>query len=76
MTPKNAAASRWWEEVLAFFCKPPISDLVVGKAKFDGKVFERIDHIKRHFHPFGAVDSLGYIFDLIDKQKDDKLVVS
>ncbi len=22
-TPKNAAASRWWEEVLAFFCEPP-----------------------------------------------------
>ncbi len=38
---------------------------------------ERIDYINRHFHPFGAVDSLGNIFDLIDiKQKDEEPVIS
>ena len=35
----NAAASGWWEEVLAFFCKPPVSDLFVGETCFDGKDF-------------------------------------
>jgi hypothetical protein len=44
---------------------------------FDGKGFDHIDHIDRHFHPSGAVDALGYIFDLINiKQKDNKPVVS
>jgi hypothetical protein len=77
MTPKNAAASKWWEEVLAFFCEPPISDIFVCKTKFDGKDFERIKHIEQHVHPSGAVDSLGYIFNLIDiKKKDDKPVIS
>jgi hypothetical protein len=56
---------------------PPVSDLFVGETCFDSKGFECIDHIDRHFHPSGAVDALGYIFDLIDiKQKDNKPVVS
>ncbi len=77
MTPENVAASGWWEEVLVFFCEPPISNHFVGKTKFDGKGFEHIEHIEQHFHSSGAVDSLGYIFDLIDiKQKDDKPVIS
>ncbi len=72
-----ATASRWWEEVLAFFYEPPVSDLFVGETKFDGKGFERLKYIDHHFHPSGAADSLGYIFDLIDiKQKDDKPIVS
>ena len=76
-TPDNAAASGWWEEVLAFYCEPPVSDLFVGETRFDGKGFERIDYIERHFHPSGAVDSLGYIFDLIDiKQSESEQVVS
>jgi len=76
-TPDNAAASGWWEEVLAFYCEPPVSDLFVGETRFDGKGFERIDYIKWHFHPSGAVDSLGYIFELIDiKQSESKPVVS
>ncbi len=71
------AASVWWEEVIPYFCEPPVSDLFVGETCFDGKGFECIDHIYHHFHPSGAVDALGYIFNLIDiKQKDDKLVVS
>jgi hypothetical protein len=69
------AASVWWEEVIAYFCEPPVSDMFVGKTCFDGKGFECIDYIDRHFHPSGAIDALGYIFDLIDiKQKDNKPV--
>jgi hypothetical protein len=68
-TSENATASGWWEEVLAFFCEPPVSDLFAGETKFDGKGFERLECIDHHFHPSGAVDSLGYIFDLIDIKK-------
>ncbi len=65
-TDTNMAASVWWEEVIAYFCEPPVSVLFVGETRFDGKGFERIDHIDHHFHPSGAVDALGYIFDLIN----------
>jgi hypothetical protein len=76
-TDTNIAASVWWEEVIAYFCGPPVSDLFVGETCFDGKGHTRIDYIDRHFHPSGAVHALGYIFDLIDiKQKDDKPVIS
>ena len=61
----NAAASVWWEEVIAFYCQPPVSDLFVEEHRFDGKGFEVIAHIDQHFNPSGAADSLGYIFDLI-----------
>ena len=72
-----AAASGWWKEVLAFFCKPPMSNLFVGENRFDEKGFERITYINCHFHPSGALDCLGYIFDLTDiKQKDSEPVVS
>ncbi len=30
-TSDNAAASGWWEEVLAFYCEPTVSDLFVGE---------------------------------------------
>ncbi len=26
-TDANAAASVWWEEVITYYCRPPISDL-------------------------------------------------
>ncbi len=36
-----------------------------------------INYINKHFNPSGAVDSLGYIFDLIDiKQEPDELLVT
>ncbi len=55
----------------------PVSDLFVSETKFDGKGFEWLEYIDRHFHPSWAVNLLRYIFDLIDiKQKDDKLIVS
>jgi hypothetical protein len=73
----NMAESVWWEEVIAYFCEPPVSNLLVGEACFDGKGFKCIDPVDRHFHPSGDVDALGYIFDLIDiKQKDNEPVVS
>jgi len=67
----------WWEEVIAFYCKPPVSDLFVEEHRFDGKGFEMIAHIDHHFNPSGAVDSLAYIFDLIDiKQSEQESVVT
>ena len=76
-TDANAAASIWWEEVIAFYCKPPVSDLFVEEHRFDGKGFEMIAHIDQHFNPSGAVDSLAYIFDLIDiKQTEQESVVT
>jgi hypothetical protein len=76
-TSPNAAASVWWEEVIAYYCKPPVSDLFVEEHRFDGKGFEMIAHIDHHFNPSGAVDSLGYIFDLIDiKQTEQESVVT
>jgi len=76
-TELNAAASIWWEEVIAYYCKPPVSDLFVEEHRFDGKGFEMIAHINQHVNPSGAVDSLGYIFDLIDiKQAEQESVVT
>ncbi len=52
-------------------------DLFVEESRFDGKGFEMIDYINKHFNPSGAVNSLGYIFDLIDiKQGQDEPVVT
>jgi hypothetical protein len=76
-TGANIAASVWWEEVIAFFCEPPVSDLFVGETRFDGKGFKRIDYIDCHFYPPGVINSLGYIIDLIDiRQKTEEPVVS
>jgi len=76
-TELNAAASIWWEEVIAYYCKPPVSDLFVEEHRFDGKGYEMIAHIDQHFNPSGATDSLGYIFDLIDiKQAEQESVVT
>jgi hypothetical protein len=70
-------ASVWWEEVIAFYCQPPVSDLFVKESCLDGKGFEMIAHIDQHFNPSGAVDSLGYIFYLIDiKQLDQESVIT
>ncbi len=67
-TPTNVAASSRWEEVVVYYCKPPVSNLFVEELRFDGEGFEMIAYIDAHFNPSGAVDSLGYIFDLIDKR--------
>jgi hypothetical protein len=76
-TADNVAASVWWEEVVAFFCKPPVLDLFVEMPKFDGKGSKMLAHINNHFNPSGTVDTLSHIFDLIDlKLKDDEPVVS
>ncbi len=65
-TPANAAASAWWEEVILYHCKPSVSNFFIEESWFDGKGFEMIAYIDAHFNPSGAVDSLGYIYDLID----------
>ena len=65
-TDANATASVWWEEVITYFCKPSVLDLFVEEHRFDGKGFEMIAHINQHFNPSSAVNSLGYIFDLIN----------
>ncbi len=45
--------------------------------RFDGKGFKMISYIDAHFNPSGMVDSLSYIFDLIDiKQLANKSVVT
>jgi hypothetical protein len=76
-TTDNATASAWWEEVINFYIKPPISDLFVEESQFDGKGFEMIEHIDKYFNPSGTVDSLSHIFDLIDiKQASDENVIS
>jgi hypothetical protein len=76
-TPDNQVASCWWEEVLNYYLKPPISDQFVEESQFDGKGFKMIDHINKYFNPSGTVDSLGYIFDLIDiKQASDESVIT
>jgi hypothetical protein len=76
-TPINAAASAWWEEVIVYYCKPPVSDLFVKESRLDGKRFKMIAYINVHLNPSGAVDSCGYIFNLIDiRQLADKLVVT
>ncbi len=76
-TSNNAITSAWWEEVIVYHCKPPVSDLFVEESRFDGKGFEMITYINAHFNLSGAVDSLGYIFDMIDiKQAPEELVVT
>jgi hypothetical protein len=76
-TANNAVASAWWEEVIVYHCKPPVSDLFVKESCFNGKGFEMIVYIDTHFNPSGAVDSLGYIFDMIDiKQGPEDSVVT
>jgi hypothetical protein len=76
-TEANAVASVWWEEVITFYCQPPVSDLFIEESCFNGKGFEMIAHIDQHFNPSNAVDSLGYIFDLIDiKQLDQESVIT
>jgi len=44
----NAVASAWWEEVVNYYVKPPISDLFVKESRFDGKGFEMIAHIDQY----------------------------
>ncbi len=68
----NASASVWWEDVIAYYCQPPELDLFVEECCFDGKGFEMIAHIDQHFNPSGAVDSLAYIFDLINMKRLDQ----
>jgi hypothetical protein len=76
-TPENLFASAWWEELLYFYLKPPVHYLFVEESGFDGKGFKMIEYINKYFNPSGAVDSLGYIFDLIIiKQASDQLVVT
>ncbi len=52
-----------------YYVKLPISNLFVEESKFDGKGFEMIEHIKKYINPSGAINSLGYIFDLPLKDK-------
>jgi hypothetical protein len=33
----NTVASAWWEEVINYYAKPPISDLFVKESRFNGK---------------------------------------
>jgi hypothetical protein len=77
MTADDMLASAWWEEVIVYYCKPPVLDLFVEELDFNGKGFEMISYINAHFKPSSAEDSLGYIFDLINiKQLVNKLVVT
>ena len=74
---RNAVASAWWEEVINYHVKPPISNLFVEESQFGGKGFEMIDHIDKYFNPSGTVDSLSHIFDLIDiKQAPAESVIT
>ena len=76
-TEAKTGVSVWWEEVIAYYCKPPVSDLFVEESRFDGKGFEMIAHIDQHFNPSGVVDSLGHIFDLIGiKQLEQESVIT
>jgi hypothetical protein len=73
----NAVASAWWEEVINYYLKPPISDLFVEESRLDGKGFEMIADIDKYFNPSGTVDSLSHIFDLINiKQAQDESVIT
>jgi hypothetical protein len=65
-TKDNQVASSWWEEVINFYMKPPISDLFVEESQFDGKGFKMIKHTDKYFNPSGTVDSLSSIFNLIN----------
>ena len=73
----NAVASDWWEEVINYYVKPPISDLFFEESRFDKKGFEMIEHIDKYFDPSGTVNSISHIFDLINiKQAQDELVIT
>jgi len=65
-TVDNAVASAWWVEMIVYHCKPPMLDLFVKESRFGGKGFKMIAYMDAHFNPSGAVDSLRYIFDLMD----------
>ncbi len=76
-TKDNQVASSWWEEVINFYVKPPISDLFLEESQFDGKGFEMIEHIDKYFNLSGTVNSLSHIFDLINvKQALGKSVIT
>ena len=76
-TKANAATSVWWEEFIAFYCKPLVSDLFIEESCFNWNGFEMIAHINQHFNPSGAVNSLRYIFDLINiKQSNQESVIT
>jgi len=76
-TPENQAASSWWEEVIYYYVKPPISNLFAEYPQFNQKGFKMIAHIDQYFHPSGAVNTLGYIFQLIDiMQGANELVIT
>ena len=76
MTNANAVARAWWEEVVNYYVKPPISDLFVKESRFDGKGFKMIADIDQYFNPSGTVDSLSHIFHLIDiKQANAESVI-
>ncbi len=74
-TNANATASVWWEKVIAFYCQPPVSDLFVEEHHFDGEGFKMITHMDQHFNLPGAINLLGYIFDLIEIRQSDKAVI-
>jgi hypothetical protein len=62
---------------VVYYSKPPVLDLFMEELRFEEKGFEMIRYIDAHFNPSGAVDSLGYMFDLIDiKQLANKSVVT
>jgi hypothetical protein len=52
--------------VIYYYVKPPISDLFVKNPQFNQKGFKMIAHIDQYFHSLGAINTLGYIFQLID----------
>ncbi len=75
--PENQVNSSWWKVVPYFNIKSTISNLFVKNPAFDGKGFEMIDPIEKDVNPLGAIDFLGYIFQLINiKQKADEEVIS
>jgi hypothetical protein len=54
-----------------------VRNLFVEEPRFDGKGFEMLNYIDKHFNPSGAINLLGYIFDMVDiKQGADKPVVT
>jgi hypothetical protein len=74
--PENQAASSCWEEVIYYYVKPPVSNLFVENTQFDQEGIEMIAHIDQYFHPSGAIDSLGCIFQLtnIKEGKDEPVI--
>ena len=75
-TKSNLIVSAWWEEVINYYAKPPISDFFVEESQFDGKGFKLIPHIDKYFNPSGTDNSLSHIFNLIDiKQAQDESII-